>query len=108
MSAWDGIPEKPLDIEVTVGNSNTADFARLLSERIDGQVMHTSPQQGWQCPLCRTVLAPHVDRCTFAAALPASPFIPSPPPFVPTITPWYTPSEWRYIGPPLPQTWCNT
>lgn len=27
-------------------------------------VTYTSPQQGWQCPACKTCYAPFVDRCT--------------------------------------------
>lgn len=24
---------------------------------------HTAPEQGWQCPICKTVYAPHVHQC---------------------------------------------
>lgn len=36
----------------------------VVSDRITIQPQPQPIAQGWQCPVCRSVMAPHVDRCT--------------------------------------------
>lgn len=62
-----------------------------------GDQLPIQPQQGWQCPLCKKILAPWMPSCNCQMAKPGKnpyPIIPSYPPYpsVPFLTPsWIEP-----------------
>jgi hypothetical protein len=66
--------------------------------------------QGWQCPGCKTIWAPTVQRCVQCSpvTVPCAPLYPQPPYWLPYIAPYrVTPPPWGPITVTCTSTSCE-